>query len=106
MIKFLANAIDQLDFALDHLILEDINYKRLSLVLIDNVMELTLHSYAEQKQGENRWRQDNPVNDPKIVTPALGRNFDAKVKLAKVGGLLNDEMAASITTLHNFRNQL
>jgi hypothetical protein len=32
-IRFLANIIDQLDFALDHMALADVNYKRLALML-------------------------------------------------------------------------
>jgi hypothetical protein len=43
-IRFLANIIDQLDFALDHLALADVNYKRLALMLIDNAKELALHA--------------------------------------------------------------
>ncbi len=106
MAKFLVTIIDQLDFALDHVVLQDINYKRLSLVLVDNAVELVLHRYAEQKSGEDRYARDNPKNDPKMVTAALGRNFDAKVKLARVGGLLDEQVAQSISTLHDFRSQL
>ncbi|MEJ0098498.1 MAG: hypothetical protein WDO12_01620 [Pseudomonadota bacterium] len=106
MAKFLVTIVDQLDFALDHLVLEDINYKRLSLVLVDNVVELVLHRYAEHKGGENRYRGNSPKNDPKLVAAALGQFFDPKVKLAKSCGFLDEQTTQTITTLHEFRNQL
>lgn len=106
MVKFFADLIDQLDFALDHVILEHINYKRLSLMLVDNVMELALHRYAEERSAENRYRHDNPKHDPGSVADALGQRFEAKVKLARLCGLIDEDTAGSIETLHIFRNQL
>lgn len=106
MVMFFANVIDQLDFALDHVVLEEINYKRLSLMLVDNAMELALHRYAEARAAENRYRHDNPKYDPKDIAAALGQHFEAKVRLAKQCGLIDAATADSINTLHGYRNQL
>jgi len=59
-ISFIAHMIDQLDFALDHIVLQDPNYKRLSLMLIDNALELALHEHAEEK-GEKMLMLQNCI---------------------------------------------
>jgi hypothetical protein len=106
MIRFLAHLIEQLDFALDHLVLDDINYKRVSLMLIDNVVELALHNFADERNSENRYMRDKSRNDAKAVAAALGQHFEPKVKLANACGLLDDKVAATVIALHAFRNQL
>lgn len=108
MIMFLASVIEQLDLALDQIVLNDPNYNRFALMLVDNAMELTLHRFAEDKDAENKMfaRISQPRNDPKAVREALGHRFDAKVKLARTAQLLTDEEAASINTLHFYRNQV
>lgn len=105
-IRFLANVIDQLDFALDHISLQDTNYKRLALMLIDNAVELALHQHAEESK---RWEWDARDNSPehqKAVSEALGQRFDSKVKFGRISGLIGEETAQSINTLHSYRNQL
>lgn len=73
MIQFLADNIDQLDLALDQLAVSDRNFDRFALMLIDNVVELTLHKYAQDRAAENdRWRSnEEPKYDPKIIERAL-----------------------------------
>jgi hypothetical protein len=105
-IKFIANIIEQLDFALDHLALPDANYKRLALMLIDNAMELALHQYAQQEAQYRRSSDDQDAKLQKALAAALGQQFDAKVKFAVMGGLLTDEEAFTINTLHTYRNQV
>lgn len=106
MMQFLADHIDQMDLALDQLAMRDRNFDRFALMLIDNVVELTLHQYAQDRSNENdMWgRYEPPRNDPSLVAAALGPHFDAKVKLARSKGLLPNNVCESIRYLHTFRN--
>ncbi len=106
MIQFLADNIDQLDLALDQLAVSDRNFDRFALVLVDNVVELTLHRYVQDKASENElWcKLGEPKHDPKTIEKALGQNFDTKVKGARKLGLLDEVHCESILNLHAFRN--
>lgn len=106
MIQFLSDNIDQLDLALDQLAISDRNFDRFALMLIDNVVELTLHKFAQDKDTENNsWRSlDMPTNDPKVVAKAMGQNFDAKVKAAAKFGLIDESTCETLLNLHSFRN--
>lgn len=75
-------------------------------MLIDNVVELTLHSYARDKAGENEmWgRLGSPKHDPRVIEKALGQSFDAKVKAGVKLGLIDHSVCESILYLHSFRN--
>lgn len=108
MIAFLASVIEQMDLALDQLVLNNANYQRFALMLVDNAMELTLHSYANDKYNENKmWgKLTGPPNNPKAVAAAMGKHFESKVKLARVTGLIKEPVCNSIITLHSFRNQI
>ena len=53
MSQFLVDNIEQLDVALDQLKVNDRNFDRFAFMLIDNVIELTLHNYAVEKSIEN-----------------------------------------------------
>lgn len=105
MIQFLADQLDQLDLALDQLALKDRNFDRFALMLIDNVVELTLHQHAQDtRRDAELYPPDNgPRYDPKLVAAALGWYFDAKVKLAR-STLVTDELADTLQYLHGFRN--
>jgi len=108
MLSFLATTIEQMDLALDQLALEDINYKRFSLMLVDNVVELAVHNHAKAKHNENemykRWRE--PEHDTTLVAKAMRQNFSPKIKLAVETGLIKENVGQSIIILHSFRNQL
>lgn len=106
MMQFFADHIDQMDLALDQLALRDRNFSRFALMLIDNVVELTLHQYAQDRTYENdiRSRYDESCQDQKIIIAALGQHFDSKIKLAKYTGLISNELSESIKYLHTFRN--
>ena len=107
MAKFLANIIDQMDLALDHLALQDTNYNRFALMLVDNALELALHKYAEgQNKEKYRHSSEDVSDDQKIVLAALGQNFESKVKLVKHTGLIDSNVGDSINVLHFFRNQV
>ena len=106
MIQFLADTIDQLDLALDQLAVQDRNFDRFAMMLVDNVVELTLHKHAEDRFFENKmWgRLEKPKYDPKLVSNALGQNFNNKVKLARSLKLISNDISDSLLYLHNFRN--
>jgi len=104
--RFLANIIDQLDFALDHIALQDANYKRLALMLIDNAVELALHQHAEESKGREWDAKDKPEEYQQALSEALGQRFDGKLKFGRTSGLLSDEACQSIKVLHSYRNQL
>src|SRR5690349_7826384 len=76
------------------------------MMLIDNVVEPTLHQHAREKAYENKgWgRPIKPVHDRKAVADALGQGFDAKVRLARVTSMFSDEVATSVQLLHGYRN--
>ena len=106
MIQFLADTIDQLDLALDQLAVRDRNFDRFAIMLVDNAVELSLHHHAQDRSYENDiWGQvDKPKHDTKLISRALGQNFDVKVKLGRETGLISDELADSLLYLHAFRN--
>lgn len=106
MIRELCDHIDQLDLALDQLALKDRNFDRFAIMLVDNVVELTLHQYAKHKKlYGNRWfDEDEPKIKDRVLDAALGQDFDAKVALALQAGLITAPMSRSINWLHSFRN--
>lgn len=123
MIQFLADNIDQLDLALDQLAVGDRNFDRFAFMLIDNVIELTLHKFAQDKANENRmWDNINaamqnfneatnserfeckPKYDHKTIEQGLSQAFDNKVKAASKLGLMDSSTCETILYLHKYRN--
>ena len=94
MTQFLANVLEQMDLALDQLAVNDVNYKRFTLMLVDNVVELTLHQHASDKSSENKMLRGirELKHPPKLVQDAMGQDFEAKTKLAKYTGLISEEL--------------
>jgi hypothetical protein len=107
MLQFLANVLEQMDLALDQLAVDDANYKRFALMLVDNVVELTLHKYAIEKSNWNEmWQGLPPKYPPKLVAEALGQHFESKAKLAAETGYISAKTKETITILHSFRNEV
>ena len=52
MLFQLANTLEQLDLAAEHLAFGDANNARFALMLCDNIIELVLHQYAKDKRAE------------------------------------------------------
>lgn len=106
MIRELCDHIEQLDLALDQLALKDRNFDRFAIMLVDNVVELTLHQYAKHKNLlANRWFDETDAKvSNRVIEAALGQDFDAKVTLALQTGLITEPMSRSINWLHSFRN--
>lgn len=108
MLLYLANILEQLDLALEHLTNGDANNARFGLMLTDNVVELVLHQIAKDKKNELErypYRKE-PYKDAAALEEALGRHFEPKVKFAKSLGKLSDEIAESVLTFHLFRNEV
>ncbi|POA89255.1 hypothetical protein C1882_01380 [Pseudomonas sp. FW305-E2] len=106
MIQFLADQIDQMDLAIDQLAMRDRNLDRFAIMLIDNVVELTLHTHAENLSytSYSYLNPDKRPYDQKLIRDALGQQFDRKVKLAKASEMVQSEICESINYLHSFRN--
>lgn len=106
MIQFLVDNVDQLDLALDQLAVRDRNFDRFALMLIDNVLELTLHQYGQSKASENEsWvRLGKPRHDPSLIQKAISQNFDSKAKSSTKLGLFDVTTCESILNLHTYRN--
>lgn len=102
-----ADCLDQLDLALDQLCMNESNYHRFALMLIDNVVELVLHHHAEKRKLQKINSQkirNTPTGYEKIIDEAIGRKFDKKVDLAKLDRILSDDQSISIKILHKLRN--
>ncbi|WP_422035531.1 hypothetical protein [Reyranella sp.] len=110
MLAFLANNIEQLDLALEHVALGDANNARFGLMLTDNIVEITLHQLALDRKSDLKHRsyhyEKNPYQHSKELEAALGRFFDQKLKFAVLETKLSEEEAESIKLLHNVRNEV
>ena len=105
MRQFISDSIDQLDLALDQLAIKDRNFDRFALMLIDNIVELTLHYFIQDKASENElYKNRPPKHDPGVIQEALRQNFDSKARGARKLGLFDIEMCETILYLHTFRN--
>jgi hypothetical protein len=108
MLAQLANTIEQLDLAAEHLALGDPNNARFALMLCDNIVELMLHRYAVEKRNELKayaWKKETYEHE-KALEKALGRFFDEKVKFARVIGKVSEDVSESIRIGHQFRNDV
>ncbi|MBZ9944496.1 hypothetical protein LB533_25715 [Mesorhizobium sp. BR1-1-13] len=108
MLRFLANNIEQVDLALEHVAKGDANNARFGLMLLDNVVEITLHQIAKDKQNDlsSFLHRDKPYAHAAALKAALGQHFDSKVKFAKKIGKLSEETGNSIGIFHSFRNEV
>lgn len=108
MLLRLAQTLEQLDLALEHLLKGDPNNARFGLMLTDNALEISLHRLAQEHAHNLRppaWMVDKPYKHTSSLTRALGQDFAAKTKFARAIGLLSFEEAESIVTSHAFRNE-
>lgn len=105
-IEFLADLVDQLDLALDQLVLNDRNHDRFAIILIDNVAELALHARIKDIADIELIRRNfSFCNDyQKQLRRALGRGFDQKVRFGVAKEWISQEQGDAIIGLHGFRN--
>lgn len=108
MLLFLGTILEQLDVALEHVQKRDVHNARFSLMLTDNLVELVLHQIAKDLAGRHKNYQHLREKYPhtEALEKALGRAFEAKVKFAKLESALSEEIAQSISTVHEYRNQV
>ena len=105
----MATAIDQLDLAFEHVAKGDPDNARFALMLTDNLVEITLHRFAERSLAEQkssfRYRHQGLPLDPLLVE-ANGRHFDPKAKFVRSIGRVADDVSQSLIKLHLFRNDV
>lgn len=108
MLLFLASVLEQLDLALEHVSKGDIHNARFGLMLTDNAVELVLHQIAKDKVSDLKmfFRRDEAYEHQKALDKALGRNFDDKVRFARIDDKISDQLAQTITILHSYRNEV
>lgn len=108
MLKFLASVLDQMDLALEHIQKSGVHDARFGLMLTDNVIELTMHELAKNKHSELKasWIVRERYQHTKELEEAMGRVIEAKLKFAKLEGLLTEEQARTVAIMHDFRNEL
>lgn len=105
--KILVNNIEQLDLALEHLSKGDVNNARFALMLIDNVIEITLHHVALEKQAEQKWLSREKVYEhSNALNAALGQRFERKISFARIIEIVTAEESETINILHGFRNEV
>lgn len=108
MLKFLASVLDQMDLAFEHIGKGSVHDARFALMLTDNAVELAIHELANNKHAEMKaWPfREEKYPHKKELEEARGRVFEAKLKFAKLEGLVTEEQARTIALMHNFRNEL
>jgi hypothetical protein len=108
MLKFLASVLDQMDLALEHIQKGGVHDARFGLMLTDNAIELAMHELAKNKHSELKasWILRERYQHTKELEEAIGRVFEAKLKFAKLEGLLTEEQARTVAIMHNLRNEL
>ncbi|WP_084368563.1 hypothetical protein [Rhizobium sp. RU36D] len=108
MLKFLASVLDQMDLALEHIERGSVHDARFGLMLTDNALELAMHELAKSKSAEleSWYGREQGYPHKKELEEARGRVFEAKLKFAKLEGLVTEEQARTIALMHDFRNEL
>jgi hypothetical protein len=108
MLLFLATVLEQLDLAFEHVSQRDVHNARFGLMLTDNAIELILHQIAKDKAARIKsfaHRHEKYPHQAALVK-ALGRSFEAKVKLARLEEGITEEAAHTINIAHIYRNEI
>lgn len=106
MLLFLANLIEQIDLAVEHLAKGDANNARFALMLSDNAVELMLHRMALDQQRKLKDYPQETYAHKAALERAQGRHFDEKVKFAKLIAGLTEDQADVLMIAHAFRNEV
>jgi hypothetical protein len=108
MLSFLANIIEQIDLASEHVSIRDATNARFGLMLIDNAVEITLHQIAKDEQIKLRTfsYREKPYEHASALQDALGQHFDAKLKFAAKTGKLKAQDSQTLGLFHAFRNEV
>jgi hypothetical protein len=108
MLKFLADVLDQMDLALEHIDMGSVHDARFGLMLTDNAVELVLHQIAKNQQSYLKAYRHlaEKYQHYKELEEALGRSFEAKLRFGRIEGQVTEEQSRTITIMHGFRNEL
>ena len=95
MLLFLVSVLEQLDLALEHIAKGDVNNARFGIMLTNNTVELVFHQIAKDKASylKSFSFMRKEYEHQEALNKALGRNFDTKLKIAKIEARLSDEAA-------------
>jgi hypothetical protein len=108
MLLFIANIVEQLDLAVEHLEKGDANNARFALMLSDNAIELMLHRIAQDRRRKLKSYQhlEKTYAHEAALDRAQGRHFDEKVKFARLEANLSEDQADTLMIAHAFRNEV
>jgi hypothetical protein len=97
-----------MDLALEHIERGSVHDARFGLMLTDNALELAMHELATTKHSEikSSYHKEQTYQHKKELEEARGRVFEAKLKFAKLEGLVTEEQSRTIALMHDFRNEL
>jgi hypothetical protein len=100
--------IEQMDLALDQLRADTPTAGRLALILVDNAVELALHTTCETavRLDYEPGGALPPKYDAKERAAATGQKFDPKVTFCQRLSLLSPAEAGSVRVMHGYRNEL
>lgn len=108
MLLFLGTILEQLDVALEHVQKRDVHNARFALMLTDNVVELVLHQISKDRAGQLKMyayqREEYPHTE--ALEKALKRSFHTKIKFAKLETSLTEEVAQTLSIIHDYRNEV
>ncbi len=109
MLQQLANILEQLDLALEHIRKGDVHNSRFGLMLTDNAIEIMAHQFAKGKAAdvkqEEKWGF-KPYPHSLQLRKATGQNFVDKIKFARLEMGFSEELTETICFCHLFRNDL
>lgn len=105
---YLSLCVEQLDLSVKQLHFNDPSYDRLSLILIDNIVELILHRQCERLiLRDDMYKSWRKQKYPKTIRKkVLGQSFKEKTKFCKNENLMSEEEQIFINICHKHRNVL
>ena len=107
MLKSLADTIDQLDLAAEHIAIGDVNNVRFGLMLTDNALELVLHNIARDDAADvKHYSTARGAKHPQALEKAQGQSFAPKVRYGQLLHLYDAKVGETLLLCHLFRNEL
>lgn len=97
--------VEQLDRAIGELTTDHPLNGRISLILVDNGLELMCHQKCIDLLFEDRHRRSHRLTSEQR-NDARGRAFDRKIRFLKDLGHVREDLVPALAILHGYRNQL
>jgi hypothetical protein len=105
--KYIFSAIEQLDLAARQLEHVRPSFARFALLLVDNSVELLLHSACTSEINSlSATLSTPPKYDAETAKKVLGNHFDEKTRFCRQSGIITDDEFEFINTGHKYRNEL